>query len=467
MNRWPKYLVLLVFTGAVTAEAQQLRGVVRDSATGEAVAGAVVSMLDQSGAALTRTITSTHGQYEVDWHDRAAWLRVVRIGFRPREIRLERGIVDDSTLDVVLVRLPTLLEAMHVTALGTCDRRRDNAQAQALLQQARAALLATIVAREANPAKVVRLAYERTVTRNLDAEAPSVRIDSATQGTASYKSVRRGADLVSRGFTTDSLGTGIYFSPNAEVLLDEGFAAGYCFRIAEASRARRNQVGLVFLPAAPKQVGRVDVEGVLWIDTTARALRDLEYRFVGLGRESEALGVGGSLTYQEMPNGVVIVSHWSLRLLKDRVESSSKLALSDGGGFVASAAWADGTTWVAPLGAAEVTALSDDGKKVAGATVRLRNTNYVAITDSRGVATFRHLIPGHYVAEVVSGDAPVVKQAAGPNVRQADSTLIRSAHVVPDVGDRLTSSAFRVRGGATTRHVTSVQASLLASSGRR
>ena len=459
MNRWLTVVALLGFAGA-SAEAQQMSGVVRDSATGDFVAGAVVSLLDPAGVALAQGITRNNGQYELDWNDRAASLRVVRIGFRPREIRLERGIVDDLTLDVILVRLPTLLEPVHVTALGTCDRRRDNAEAQALLYQARAGLLATIVAREKNPAKVVRLAYERTANRNADATSPSVRIDSATQGTASYKSARRGADLVRHGFTTDSMGKGIYFSPDAEVLLDEGFAAGYCFRIADASRARRNQVGLLFLPASPRRIGRVDVEGILWIDTTARALRDLEYRYVGLGRESEALGVGGNLSYQEMPNGVVIVSHWSLRLLKDRLGSTTKLVLSDGGGFVASAAWPDGTTWVAPLGMAEVTAVADDGRRVAGATVRLRNTNYEAITDSRGIATFRHLIPGQYVPEILGSELQArAAQLTGPNVGPADSTLIRASHVVPETGATPTSRSFRVRGGATTHHVTPVRAS--------
>jgi hypothetical protein len=43
---------------------------------------------------------------------------------------------------------------------------------------------------------------------------------------------------------TDSA-AGAFFAPDADVLLDDGFAVGYCFRVATAGRDR-NQIGLAF-----------------------------------------------------------------------------------------------------------------------------------------------------------------------------------------------------------------------------
>ena len=49
--------------------------------------------------------------------------------------------------------LPNLIQAVHVIANSRCRVRKDRAEALGLWEQARAGLLATIVAREENPAK--------------------------------------------------------------------------------------------------------------------------------------------------------------------------------------------------------------------------------------------------------------------------------------------------------------------------
>jgi hypothetical protein len=430
----------------------------------------VLTMLDSSGATVGRTLTSAAGSFSVALPDGLAKIRLSRIGYRPWEAWLTRDVAGGDPIDLLLARLPSMLEAVKVLALAKCDKRRADAGAQALLLQARAGLLATIVARESNPAKFVRLAYERTLEGHPDSIAPSVRIDSASGTSTTFTSLRRGVDLVRKGFTADSFGTGIYFGPDAEALLDEGFEAGYCFRVIGEHPRQPTQVGLAFSPAASPRIGRVDIEGILWIDTTARALRDLEYRYIGLGRDADEHDVGGTLTYQEMPNGNVIVSRWSVRLLKVQVDSvpgrytrmgSYKLVVSDGGGVVARATWPDGTTWSPPLATIEIAAVTGDGRQpVPNARVRLRNTDYITIADSNGVATFREVLPGRYIPLVVSPELAAYgffDRSGDSNVGVADSTVVRGSRVRPEALPKPERNTVVARAGSTVRRVARLQ----------
>jgi uncharacterized protein YfaS (alpha-2-macroglobulin family) len=64
------------------AAAQRLRGVIHDSATGEPVNGAVVSLTDTIGSILARVIAGTDGRFAVTRLPRSTALRVVRRGPR-------------------------------------------------------------------------------------------------------------------------------------------------------------------------------------------------------------------------------------------------------------------------------------------------------------------------------------------------------------------------------------------------
>lgn len=451
---------------ASTASAQSFRGVVRDSVSREPIAGVVITMLDSSGTTVGRTLTGANGTFSIALPASLAKIRLARIGYRPWQAWLGADVAGGEPINLQLARLPSLLDPVNVLALAKCDKRRADDRAQALLLQARAGLLATIVARESNPGKFVRLAYERTLEGHPDSIAPSVRIDSVSGTSTTFTSLRRGVDLVRKGFTADSFGTGIYFGPDAEALLDEGFEAGYCFRVIGEHPRQPSQIGLAFAPAASPRIGRVDIEGVLWIDTTVRALRDLEYRYVGLGKDADERNVGGSLTYQEMPNGSVIVSRWSVRLLKVRVDSvqgrntrmaNYRLVVSDGGGVVARATWPDGTTWAPSLASVEITAVTGDGRQpVPRASVRLRNTDYVATADSNGVATFRDVLPGRYTPLVVSAELAAYgffESSGDLNVVAVDSTVIRGSRVRPEASTAAERNTVVARAGATVRRV--------------
>ena len=386
------------------AVAQQVRGTIRDSASSLPVPGAVVVALDSTGGVVGRNIADGAGRYLVVVRAPATQLQVVRIGYRPRTLSLQAA--DLNTFDIALTAIPTLLEHVRVIAdRSQCPARNDAAETLALVDQARAGLLATIVAREANPAEVTRLAYERVLDANgIRTVSQSVRMEQADRATVSFNAAQTAIDFTQRGFASDSGPNRTFYGPDADVLLDDGFASGYCYRIGDADREHPNLIALAFSPSGRRR-GRVDIDGALWVDTVARKLSHVEFRYLGLDNVSEGFGSGGRVSFREVSPGITLIDRWSLRLIGQAGDSTGSGArtyqISEIGGELAAASWPDGRTWSAPLGALRLTAVTSSNAPAAGAVVGLLNTHYTATVDSAGQADFGMLVPGPYSAVVV------------------------------------------------------------------
>lgn len=63
--RTPAARVLLLLTLARAASAQEIRGIVRDSATRAPVPGAVVMVMDGADMVLSRNLTNQPGEYRI------------------------------------------------------------------------------------------------------------------------------------------------------------------------------------------------------------------------------------------------------------------------------------------------------------------------------------------------------------------------------------------------------------------
>ncbi|MBL0169177.1 MAG: carboxypeptidase regulatory-like domain-containing protein [Gemmatimonadaceae bacterium] len=418
------------------AQAGEVRGIVRDSSSGRPVAGAVVLALDALGATLGRTISGERGQYRLTRPEATMLVRAVRLGFRPTTERLPLVRAEVMTVDLTLVNVPRTLEAMDVTAARGCPSRADRTDAYALLDQARAGLLATIVARERQPAKLHVLRYERYLDLDgIEVERQIVRMDSSRNATTSFNAVHDAIDFVDRGFRAGTPGQYTYFGPDADVLLDERFQRGYCFSLAAADTARATQVGLRFT-AANRRDGRVDIDGTLWIDTAARSLRDIDFRYVGVEALAEAFNAGGRVGFRTLNNGVPFIDQWSLRLVgapdtmvTDAGVSSQIYAVREIGGELARAQWPEGATWNGPLSALHVTAVTRSGEPAAGATLNLLGTDYRVTTDKTGRATFEYILPGPYTVVVddprLTTLALQIPTGRTLTARRASSALVR------------------------------------------
>jgi hypothetical protein len=414
-------VILITLTPALRA---QVAGTVRDSASQQPLPNTAVIVLEPTGKPVSRGVTDQQGRFRLATTSgkvtrRSApktvyplKLRVLRMGFRPREIPLTAASAG-TVWDIGLVSFPIQLEEVQVVAV-TCPQRPDRKAALSLLRQVRMSLLANVVARSQSSATMQRLLYERRF------DAPSGRIVNqavrtrVTSSTSEPFSAARSAAAFSRqGFLEDSSGTHTYVGPDAETLIDDAFAERYCFKVAPPDRARPLQVGLGFEPV-DREDGRIDIVGTVWIDTLSRVLREANFHYVGLDQQTTALSPEGRLSFRELSNGVVIIDQWSLRLAGERRQGGRTLVgrtpevsamgarerPQEIGGEIARASWADGYSWEAPLGTIRLRAVDGQGRPASGSVVQLLDTDYRATTDASGTFVLSDLLPGPYTASV-------------------------------------------------------------------
>jgi hypothetical protein len=140
----------------------------------------------------------------------------------------------------------------------------------------------------------------------------------------------------------------------------------------------------------------VDITGTLWIDTVARVLREIDYRYVGLDGGASRWRPGGRVEFRAMPNGVVVVDQWSIRSVNENRRSNERFFATEIGGEIGSADWPDGTSWRARLGWARIRVVDSRGAPAVGQRVRLEGTDYAAWSDTAGLARIDDLLPGPY-----------------------------------------------------------------------
>src|SRR5438067_148652 len=268
--------LLLLVAASGWARAQQVSGVVVDSTTAAPVSGAVVQLLDSAGRAVARTIADRTGRYRLTTVGTATRLQAIRIGYRPRELRVDPSAANDD-VRILMHRLPIELEPVHVVDDRNCPDRKDRGEALALWDEARAGLLATIVARESKPGSITSAVFERRLTGN-GRSIEHQQVQRVSAETARPFVAGRDSGFAALGFMDESGTDRIYQAPDADVLLDPQFGATHCFSLAKADRDHPGQTGLAFEPARGRE-SLVEITGVLWIDRAAAALKSLQFRF--------------------------------------------------------------------------------------------------------------------------------------------------------------------------------------------
>jgi hypothetical protein len=444
LSRTARRVVVLLAVACVhSAPAQLLSVTARDSASLTPLRGSVVLLLDSTGSVVARSLTGSSGQAQIPLLTTARRVRVLRIGYSPHEAPVPASADGIARLELVMSRLATLLTPVRIVGNSRCPRRPDVASALGLWEQARAGIIASLMAREVVPAAMKRLRIRRATDVGHDRViAQWVTIDSTERTGIPFHAVRSTADFVTKGFAVDSAGRRSLLAPDIDVLIDDAFLLGYCLRLVPPDVTRPKDVGLGFAAAATSR-GRVDIQGVLWVDTAARALGDIEYRYVSAGavnhRQSDA-----ELSFHTMANGLTLIDRWSIRVvglfadtLAGTVPRDGEADVRETGGELAMARWPDGTAWHASLGTLRVHAVDWQGNPAGGTRLRLSHTDYQAITDSSGNLEMADLAPGPYAAVVADPALTSIDLALDTPIRftAVRDSIVHDTLTVPTAED--------------------------------
>ena len=299
-----------VSLAASAASAQVVTGTVRNASGGDPLPGAIVILTSPAGAALSGTLTDEAGRFRLRAPAAGTFtLRVDVVGYRSTVVppfAIDSGA--SVTRDVAFRFERTVLPAIAVTAASRCARlSADAGDAPRLWAEARKTLDATRLAVQETRLNVALRRYERTISLP-DSVLRASR--TWTQGAVSQNPFESlPPEIVARdGFSIRRDSVVYYYAPDATVLLSDAFVAGHCFGTRRDGPA--GTVGLSFRPLQTRR--RIDIDGVLWLDTATSELRSMEYRYVpSVGRP--AVG-GGFVAFGRYASGLWGVHRWAIRL---------------------------------------------------------------------------------------------------------------------------------------------------------
>ena len=316
MRRLP--LLLLALGAAAQARAQDITGTITSAADGAPVAGAIVILIDATGARVAGTLSESTGRYRLRVPAPGAFsLRVDVIGFRSVTVPPFPVAADAAvTRNIQFAFARTQLPAVAVTATSTCARVGDETgDAPRLWSEVRKTLEASRIAIEERRFTVALRRFERTIglpdsTLRASRTWTQTAVSENPFETLTPDAVARG------GFAVDSDSARLYYAPDARILLADSFVASHCF-----GTRRSGPGGAIGLTFRPQQSGkRIDISGVLWLDSATAELRSLEYRYLpALSRQDVG---GGMVTFGRYPTGVWGVQRWMIRLPVLRVFES-------------------------------------------------------------------------------------------------------------------------------------------------
>ncbi|MGH7668151.1 MAG: carboxypeptidase-like regulatory domain-containing protein, partial [Gemmatimonadaceae bacterium] len=246
-----------------------------------------------------------------------------------------------------------------------------------------------------------------------------------TSGTTGrpFVAVREAGEFARQGYMARDSGSLNFFAPDADVLLDQKFAATHCFSIVRDDAGHPNEVGLSFEPSpGGRPDGFVDVDGTLWLQSNHPALRTLDFGYTGLDPAYREAGTGGQLVFRTMPNGLVYIERWEMHLPAMAANAARGQSLPgraagnvfpgslrnvhvvqwrETGGEVLSAQWPDGSHAESSLGVITGIVRDPDGHPLAGVRAGLDGTPTAATTDSTGRFTMSPVVPGRYGLDVL------------------------------------------------------------------
>lgn len=432
------FATLLLLLGATPLIGQTVTVRVR-SDTGP-IPGALVRLLDPTGAVRTRLLADERGNAQLTLPAGRFSVRVDGIGYATRLIE---GVSASgaSTLDVVLERKPFVIDELAVRGDESgcqVDPKAGTAAAE-IWGEARKNLELVLAGRHHRPTPLEITRFTRHLS---DREVITREQTTRDRGyfVQPFSAVS-GEILLSDGFVQSVNDETVYYAPDAALFLSDAFAGVYCFRAVLPPRPKRGEppsplVGIAF---EPQRIVKPSIAGTVWLDSRSGYVTSLTYNYLGIpmphGAERRA---GGRLTFRRAAHGLIIVEEWAIRMprLASTVGAGGSSRLSLLGFLEVGARISEPTD--RPRRDAIITGRlfdSTSGRPLAGAQIAIGDGAAQTSSDDNGRFTIRAEQSGDYALQVRHPriellGLPVLEQTV--TARAGDTT-----RVVPQLPNRL------------------------------
>ena len=387
-------LALLISTPG-QLPAQEIHGLVVDSARGTAVGSGFVVLLDPLGNEVARSLTSQAGEFTLRAPAGGRFqLRSERIGFRAflsEPLELSDGQTLEYTLRVAA--LPVQLATIVVPGRDRCNANPEQGANTVLIwEEIRKALAASVWGDEQQFFHYRQYTYRRDLNERRNRKLNETGVTKSGFADPPFRSVPA-EQLASEGYVVERADGVWYYLPDAHTLLDEDFLDNHCFHVVREKDDRPGQVGLAFEPMSERRLP--DVEGTMWLDEASSELRELEVRHTRLRYEARDARIGGTVRFMMLPSGAWIVREWQVRTPKltvtehvryPRGHRAEVKGFADTGGEIYEVSTRDGTTvYRAPVATVAGSVFdSTSAAPLKGAFVTVVGTDFRTLTDSAG-----------------------------------------------------------------------------------
>ena len=312
-RRWiPGLALLALAAGHGPLEAQRIVGRVLEEGGGGPVAGAMVRLVNDTGATGSGWLTAADGRFRLEAPAGGTYeIRVERIGFATVVIGgvsvADNGI---ASIDVTVETEPITLEGLQVEAeAGRCRIDESGGMTQVVWDEARKALAAATWTEAQVNLRFVVSVWDRQISPRTSQILFEEREQRETLGANSVQSLPP-EELVRDGYVQSHPGFLFYYAPDAAVLLSDEFLDTHCFRVVEDQADGSAFVGLRFEP--DRERDRPDVEGVIWLDEASGRLDRVEFSYTGL-RIAGANRARGEVRFAQVADGRWIVREWFIQ----------------------------------------------------------------------------------------------------------------------------------------------------------
>ena len=403
-------LSLMAF--AAPLHAQVVRGVVSERASGQRLAGVLVSVASVPDSlvpgGIRHTLTDARGEFALSLPRAGSYsLSAKRIGverFSAPVFQLVTG--ETKRFEIALEQLGMRLPNVTVTSTNLCLPKQDQLKTfVALWDEARTALIASELSVEDQRLSGWLSQYQRS----LDPASLRILQDQRAVAEGLYdRPVRSisGDSLAKVGYwRTQDADTMVFYGPDAEALLSDAFQSGHCFEVVQGSRDRRGLIGLNFRPRVVRNMGGID--GTIWLDGSNFELRYVEFRYTNLITIPRSPHLGGEVHFLRHESGAWVVRRWFIRMplfptirpaiggagfARNVPRPSVYRIIEQGGGLFLPQL----RTWEKP-GFVEGVVLDSTGRRPLRETlVSLSGTPYSTTVDAEGRFRFDSIPPGAY-----------------------------------------------------------------------